>query len=103
MTISLTAVAMPLGSAGAVSPPRVGVLKVEVVETAIQAQINSLNNIIREKPDAILIDAGSGEALNPVVQKACAAGILVISFDQIAEEIAQHAERHPDWMKISSS
>ena len=58
-------------------------LKVEVVETAIQAQINSLNNIIREKPDAILIDAGSGEALNPVVQKACAAGILVISFDQI--------------------
>ena len=40
-------------------------LKIEVVETNIQAQINSLNNIIRTKPDAILIDAGSYEALNP--------------------------------------
>ena len=58
-------------------------LKVEVVDTTIQAQINSLNNIIRSKPDAILIDAGSAEALNPTIQKACDAGILVIAFDQI--------------------
>ena len=34
-------------------------LKVENVENTVQAQINSLNNIIRSKPDAILIDAGS--------------------------------------------
>ena len=58
-------------------------LKIEVVETNIQAQINSLNNIIRTKPDAILIDAGSYEALNPTIKKACDAGILVIAFDQI--------------------
>jgi ribose transport system substrate-binding protein len=66
-------------------PPLAGrvELKVEVVDTTIQAQINSLNNIIRSKPDAILIDAGSAEALNPTIQKACDAGILVIAFDQI--------------------
>jgi len=58
-------------------------LKVEVVETTIQAQINSLNSIIRTKPDAILIDAGSGEALNPTIQKACDAGITIVAFDQI--------------------
>ena len=58
-------------------------LKVEVVETTVQAQINSLNNIIRNKPDAIVIDAGSGEALNPTIEKACKADIVVIAFDQI--------------------
>src|SRR6478752_2249190 len=34
-------------------------LKIENVENTVEAQINSLNNIIRSKPDAILIDAGS--------------------------------------------
>jgi ribose transport system substrate-binding protein len=58
-------------------------LKTEVVETTVQAQINSLNNIIRTRPDAIIIDAASAEALNPTIQKACDAGILVIAFDQI--------------------
>src|SRR5690348_9423848 len=40
-------------------------LKIENVENTAQAQINSLNNIIRAKPAAILIDASSAEALNP--------------------------------------
>ena len=57
-------------------------LKIENVEGTVQAQINSLSNIIRQKPDAILIDASSAEALNPTIQKACDAGIVVISFDQ---------------------
>jgi ribose transport system substrate-binding protein len=66
-------------------PPLLGRvdLKIENVETTTQAQINSLNNIIRTKPDAILVDAGSPTALNPTLEKACAAGILVISFDQV--------------------
>jgi len=61
-------------------------LHVENVETTVQAQINSLNNIIRRRPDAILVDAGSGTALNPTLKRACAAGILVISFDQVVTE-----------------
>jgi ribose transport system substrate-binding protein len=58
-------------------------LKIENVENTVQAQINSLNNIIRRKPDALLVDAGSATALNPTLQRACAQGILVISFDQV--------------------
>src|SRR5947199_6090576 len=61
-------------------------LHVENVETTVQAQINSLNNIIRRRPNAILVDAGSGTALNPTLKRACAQGILVISFDQTVTE-----------------
>ncbi len=58
-------------------------LTIDNVETTTQAQINSLNNIIREKPDAILVDAGSGDALNPTLERACKTGIVVVSFDQV--------------------
>jgi ribose transport system substrate-binding protein len=61
-------------------------LKIENVETTVQAQINSLNNIIQRRPNAILVDAGSGTALNPTLKRACAQGILVISFDQTVTE-----------------
>ena len=39
-----------------------------------------------QQPDAILVDAGSATALNPTIKKACDAGIVVISFDQIVTE-----------------
>jgi len=57
-------------------------LHIENAEGTVQGQINSLNNIIRERPAAILIDAASADALNPTIQKACNAGIVVITFDQ---------------------
>ncbi len=57
-------------------------LHIENADGTVQAQINSLNNIIRAKPAAILIDASSAEALNPTIKKACDAGIVVVSFDQ---------------------
>jgi ribose transport system substrate-binding protein len=74
-------------------------LKIENVETNVQAQINSLNNIIRARPDAILIDAGSDTALNPTIQKACDAGILVISFDQVVTADCAYA-LESDWSLI---
>ena len=46
-----------------------------------QAQIASLNSIIESKPNAILVDDGAGPALNPVIARACAQHILVVSFD----------------------
>jgi ribose transport system substrate-binding protein len=46
-------------------------------------QIQSLNGIILKKPDAILIDASSPDALNAVIARACAQRITVISFDQV--------------------
>ena len=61
-------------------------LHIENADNTVQAQINSLNNIIRQKPDAILVDAASDTALNPTIKKACDAGIVVISFDQVVTE-----------------
>lgn len=57
-------------------------LTLQNAQNTTQAQTQSLNAIIATHPDAILIDAGSPTALNPAVQRACAAGIKVISFDQ---------------------
>jgi ribose transport system substrate-binding protein len=74
-------------------------LKVENVENTVQAQINSLNNIIRQKPAAILVDAGSDSALNPTIKKACDAGIVVISFDQVVTEPCAYAVAS-DWDRI---
>ena len=84
-------------------------LHIELAEGTVQAQINSLNNIIREKPDAILIDAASDSALNPTIKRACDAGIVVISFDQVVTEpcaltLASNWERIPavmaEWMAV---
>ncbi len=74
-------------------------LKVENVENTVQAQLNSLNNIIRAKPNAILIDAGSDTALNPTIKKACDAGIVVVSFDQVVTEECAYA-LESDWDRI---
>ena len=58
-------------------------LHIETVENTVQAQINSLNNIIAAKPDAIIVHAGSLSALDPTLERACAAGIVVVSFSQV--------------------
>lgn len=74
-------------------------LRIENVENAVQAQINSLNNIIRQKPDAIIIDSASGTALNPTIKRACDAGIVVVSFDQVVTEPCAYA-LSSDWDMI---
>lgn len=74
-------------------------LRVENVENTVQAQINSLNNIIRQKPDAILVDAASDSALNPTLKRACDAGIVVVSFDQTVTEPCAYAVAS-DWNRI---
>lgn len=53
------------------------------VDNTVAAQIASLNNIIQTHPDAILIDAGSNDALNSTIARGCAQGIVMMSFDQI--------------------
>ncbi|HLI61146.1 MAG TPA: substrate-binding domain-containing protein [Solirubrobacteraceae bacterium] len=71
------------------------------------AQIQSLQTIIRQKPDAIMIDAASPTALNPTVQQACSAGITVYSFDQtvsapcaykLPEDYRAEAEDMANWL-----
>lgn len=58
-------------------------LQVQISDATPAAQIQSLQSVIRKKPDAIMIDAASGTALNPTIEQACKAGILVFSFDQV--------------------
>jgi ribose transport system substrate-binding protein len=71
------------------------------------AQIQSLQTIIRQKPDAIMVDAASPTALNPTIQQACSAGITVYSFDQtvtapcaykLPEDYQSEAEDMANWM-----
>lgn len=61
-------------------------LQIKNEELTPAAQIQSLQSIIREDPDAIMVDAASPTALNPVLAQACAKGILVFSFDQVVTE-----------------
>jgi ribose transport system substrate-binding protein len=68
-------------------------MKVVVSESNPTAQIQSINNIIATNPDAILIDALSPTALNPVVKRACAKKILVVYFDQVGTEMDKCAYR----------
>jgi len=60
-------------------------LEIQNADSTPTAQIASLQSIIRQKPDAILLDPASATALDPTVQQACSAGIKVISFDQAVD------------------
>jgi len=53
-------------------------------ENSDTAQIASLSDIISRHPAAILFDAGSPAALNATVTRACRQGIVMVTFDQIA-------------------
>jgi ribose transport system substrate-binding protein len=61
-----------------------GEVNLTVVNAAdsVTAQIESLQAIVAKHPAAILVDASSLTALNPVIARACAAGIVVVNFDQ---------------------
>jgi ribose transport system substrate-binding protein len=64
--------------------PFKGVVNLTVTNAAatVPAQIASLQAIVARKPDAILVDASSPTALNPVIEQACSKGIVVVNFDQ---------------------
>jgi ribose transport system substrate-binding protein len=64
--------------------PFKGDVKVNVVtsQNTVQAQLQDLENMVAQKPNAIIIDAGSATGLNGAIAKACSAGIVVVSFDQ---------------------
>lgn len=75
-------------------------LKVEQVDGSEQAQINSLNNIIGTKPDAIIVHANSSTALNPTIKRACDEGIVVISYSAVATEPCAY-KINTDWEHVT--
>ncbi|MGP8160273.1 MAG: substrate-binding domain-containing protein [Candidatus Dormibacteria bacterium] len=53
-------------------------------ENTAASQISDLDSLILKHVNAIDIDAADPSALNPTIQKACAAGIKVVVFDSLA-------------------
>src|SRR5205814_44149 len=51
---------------------------------SVNQQNSQIAELILKKVDAIAVDAASETAVNGIIQKACAAGIKVVSFDSIA-------------------
>jgi ribose transport system substrate-binding protein len=49
----------------------------------VSTQTQQLDNIISSHVDAIIINAASPTGLNGVIQQACSAGILVVSYDNV--------------------
>jgi ribose transport system substrate-binding protein len=54
-------------------------------ENSPEAQSASIDVMIRQGYDAIVIDCASPRGLNPVIDRAIKAGIVVVTFDQIAD------------------
>src|SRR5262249_14995305 len=51
---------------------------------SVAQQNSQIAELILKKVDVLLVDAASETAVNGVIEKACAAGVIVISFDSIA-------------------
>jgi ribose transport system substrate-binding protein len=56
-------------------------------------QIAAMKSLILKKPSAIVINSASPTALNPVIEQACSAGILVITFDSIGSAPCEYNEQ----------
>ncbi|MEP7241940.1 MAG: substrate-binding domain-containing protein [Devosia sp.] len=61
-------------------------LKVVSVGPDVPAQIAAVNNFIDQGYDAVVVDANSTTAFAGVVKKANAAGVVVLSFDNVIED-----------------
>ena len=64
-----------------------------------EAQSASIDALVQQKYDAILVDAASATALNPSLQRALDAGIVVVSFDQIVDLEGTYGV-DTDWTKV---
>ena len=56
-------------------------LKIVNANNDTSEQISQIQALILEQPKVLLVDAASPTALNGVIQKACDAGIIVVSYD----------------------
>jgi ribose transport system substrate-binding protein len=64
---------------------RISSLRIINTDNTAAAQNQVLSNVILDKPDIILLEAASTTASNQVIQQACDAGIVVVTYDQVAD------------------
>ena len=50
-----------------------------------EAQSDSIDSLVKQGYNAILVDASSPSALNPAIDRAIAAGVVIVSFDQVVD------------------
>lgn len=62
-------------------------------ENTATEQIAAMKSLILKKPSAILIDSASPTALDPVIEQACSAGIVVITFDSVGSAPCEYNEQ----------
>ena len=71
-------------------------------ENTPEAQSASIDALVEQGYDAILVDAASATALNPSLQRALDAGIVVVSFDQIVDLEGTYGVE-TDWTKVPTA
>ena len=67
--------------------------KVVSVGQDVAAQIAAVNNFIDQGYDAIIVNANNSAAFGSVVKKANAAGVVLLSFDNIIDDPMQHPDQ----------
>jgi ribose transport system substrate-binding protein len=67
-------------------------------QATVQAQNQDINDIIQRKPDILVLMAQSTTGLNPAIQRACAAGITVVSVDSVSSAPCNY-QMSVDWTK----
>ncbi|GAA4690731.1 ABC transporter substrate-binding protein [Phytohabitans rumicis] len=65
-------------------------------------QIAQIRAMIQQKYDVILVDAGSSTALNPVLEQAVDAGIVVVNFDSLvtSEKVIRVGTDQVEWGRM---
>ncbi|MGH3256254.1 MAG: substrate-binding domain-containing protein [Streptosporangiaceae bacterium] len=62
-------------------------------ENTATEQIAAMKSLILKRPSAILIDSASPTAMDPVIEQACSAGIVVITFDSVGSAPCEYNEQ----------
>lgn len=79
-------------------------LIIESADVDVQGQTQQIQNLINRGVDAIIINPNDQNALNPIIEEATDAGILMIAVDQevSSAEIINVVTDQKEWAKISA-
>lgn len=79
-------------------------LVIESADVDVQGQTQQIQNLINRGVNAIIINPNDQNALNPIIEEAVAAGIIVIAIDQeiSAEGAINVVTDQKEWAKISA-
>ncbi|RME77247.1 MAG: hypothetical protein D6784_03935, partial [Chloroflexi bacterium] len=79
-------------------------LIIESADVDVQGQVQQIQNLINRGVDAIIINPNDQNALNPVIEEAVDAGILVIAVDQevSSPKAINVVTNQKEWAKISA-